>query len=131
MEFYGIKGTTQKRTRSYLRGRYQRVILYINGSKCCSAWKEKQYNVEFPRALYLVQCFFYYTLLTYQKTISDLSKPVLFADDTSILILDKDPANFRIKIDKLLKVINKWFEKNLLVINYEKKTFFTVLNQKQ
>jgi hypothetical protein len=34
------------------------------------------------------------------KTISDLSKPVLFVDDTSILILDKDPANFEIKINK-------------------------------
>jgi hypothetical protein len=33
------------------------------------------------------------------KTKSDLSKPVLFADDTSILIFDKDPANFKIKID--------------------------------
>jgi hypothetical protein len=40
-----------------------------------------------------------------------LSKPVLFADDTSILILDKDPANFKIKIDKLL-VINTFFERS-------------------
>jgi hypothetical protein len=40
------------------------------------------------------------------KIISDLSKLVLFADDTSILILDKDPANLKIKIDKLFKIIN-------------------------
>jgi hypothetical protein len=39
MEFYGVKGTTQKLMKSYLRGRYQRVILYKNGSKCCSVWK--------------------------------------------------------------------------------------------
>jgi hypothetical protein len=42
MEFYGIKG---KLMRSYLRGRYQRVILYRNGNKCCSKWKEIQYGV--------------------------------------------------------------------------------------
>jgi hypothetical protein len=45
MEFYGIKGTTQKLMKSYLRGRYQRVILYKNGSKCCSVWKEIQCRV--------------------------------------------------------------------------------------
>jgi hypothetical protein len=31
--------------RSYLRGRYQRVLLYNNGNKCCSEWKEIQYGV--------------------------------------------------------------------------------------
>jgi hypothetical protein len=31
--------------RSYLRGRYQRVILYRNGNKCSSKWKEIQYGV--------------------------------------------------------------------------------------
>jgi hypothetical protein len=44
MEFYGIKGIAQKLMRSYLRGRYQRVILYRNGNKCCSKWKEIQYG---------------------------------------------------------------------------------------
>jgi hypothetical protein len=34
------------------------------------------------------------------KIISKLSKPILFADDTSIIISDKDPTNFKIKINK-------------------------------
>jgi hypothetical protein len=54
MEFYGIKGIIQKLLRSYLRGRYQRVILHKNGNK---------YHVMCPR----VQCSFYYTSMTYQK----------------------------------------------------------------
>jgi hypothetical protein len=45
MEFYGIKGTAHKLIKSYLAGRYQRVILHKNGSKCCSAWREIQCGV--------------------------------------------------------------------------------------
>jgi hypothetical protein len=45
IEFYGIKGTVRKLINSYLTGRHKRVILYKNGSKCCSAWKEIQCGV--------------------------------------------------------------------------------------
>jgi hypothetical protein len=83
--------------------------LYKNGSKCCSAWKEIQCGV--PHGSVLSMMLFLLYINDLPKTTPDLSKPVLFADDTSILILDKDPANFKIKIDKLLEVTNKWFEK--------------------
>jgi hypothetical protein len=52
MEFYGIKGIAQKLMRSYLRGRYQREILYRNGNKCCSEWKEIQNMVVSHKAQY-------------------------------------------------------------------------------
>jgi hypothetical protein len=45
------------------------------------------------------------------------------------LFLYKDSKNIKIKIDKLLEVINKWFEKNLLVINYEKTCFLQFLTK--
>jgi hypothetical protein len=123
MEFYGVKGTTQKLTRSYLRGRYQGVILYKNESKCCLAWKEIQCGVPQGSVLYC------YALLTYQK------QYLIYLNQYSlqmipVSILDKDPVNFKIKIDKLLEIINKWFQKNLLVINCKKNLVFTVSNQK-
>jgi hypothetical protein len=46
MEFYGIKGTVHKLLKSCMTGRYQRVILYKNGSKCYSAWKEIECGVH-------------------------------------------------------------------------------------
>jgi hypothetical protein len=65
MEIYGIKGITQKLVTPYLRGRYQRVILYRNGNKCCSKWKEIQYSV--PQGSVLGPVLFYYTLMTCHK----------------------------------------------------------------
>jgi hypothetical protein len=58
------------------------------------------------------------------KIISEISKPILFADDTSIIISDKDPINFKIKINKVSDMTNEWFATNLLSINYEKTCFF-------
>jgi hypothetical protein len=52
--------------------------------------------------------------------LSDLAKPVLFADDTSILIFDNNSMNFKFKTNRLFFKINERFEKRLLVINYEK-----------
>jgi hypothetical protein len=91
MEFYGIKGTVHKLIKSYLTGRYQRVILYKNGSKCCSAWKEIQCGVPQGAVLGLLILLYINDL---PGNLSDLAKPVLFADDTSILIFDKNPMNF-------------------------------------
>jgi hypothetical protein len=81
MELYGIKGTVHKLIKSYLTGRYQRVILYKNGSKCCSAWKEIQCGVPQGSVLGLLLLLYISDL---QGNLSDLPKTVLSADDTSI-----------------------------------------------
>jgi hypothetical protein len=101
MEFYRIKGIPPKLMRSYLRGRYQRVILYRNGNKCCSEWKEIQYGVPQGSVLGPVLFFLLY-INDLPKIISELCKPLLFADDTSIIISDKDLTNFKIKIKYLI-----------------------------
>ena len=38
LEFYGITGTTHKLIKSYLEGRYQRVVLNNNSPNSCSNW---------------------------------------------------------------------------------------------
>jgi hypothetical protein len=57
------------------------------------------------------------------KIVCDLSKPILFADDTSIVVSDKDPTNFKIKINKLFDITNELFATNLVTINYEQACF--------
>jgi hypothetical protein len=81
MEFYGITGTAQKLTRSYLRGRYQRVILYNNGNKCCSEWKEIHYGV--PQGSVLGSVLFLLYINDLPTLICDISKQILLADYTN------------------------------------------------
>jgi hypothetical protein len=70
--------------KSYLRGRYHRVILYNNGNRCCSDWKEIKYGV--PQGSVLGHVVFLLYINDLPKLICDLSKPILSADDTSTII---------------------------------------------
>jgi hypothetical protein len=109
--------------RSYLRGRYQRVIVYRNGNKCCSECKEIQYGV--PQGSVLGPVLFYYTLMTCQKLYLNYLKPILFADDTSVIISDKDPTNLKIKINKVFDITNEWCATNLLTLIVKKRGFYS------
>jgi hypothetical protein len=63
------------------------------------------------------------------KVISDISKPILYADDTSIVMFDKDLKEFKFKINTVFDRINKWFQINLLSLNFEKTKFLKFLTK--
>jgi len=65
LEFYGITGITYKLLKSYLKGRYQRVVLNNYSSSSCSNWGEIT-NV-YLKDQYLVHYFFYFILMTCRK----------------------------------------------------------------
>jgi len=50
--------------------------------------------------------FLSYTLLIFQKNISDSSKPFVFVDDTSIIITNSDPSEFKKNINNVFIKIN-------------------------
>jgi hypothetical protein len=45
---------------------------------------------------------------------------VLFADDTDILVIDKDKDALQQKINKVTKQLETWFQENNLLINTKK-----------
>jgi len=53
-------------------------------------------------------------------SIRQVSKPILFADDKTILITDKDQDIFTQKINQTLISLNQWFHANQLVLNITK-----------
>jgi hypothetical protein len=67
--------------KSYLTGRYQRVTLYKNESKCF-VWKDIQCGV--PQGSVLGLLFLLY-INDLPGSLSDLAKPVLFVEDASYL----------------------------------------------
>jgi hypothetical protein len=45
---------------------------------------------------------------------------VLFADDTSLLITDSNDLDFNININQSFRNIISWFNRNLLIMNFNK-----------
>jgi len=48
------------------------------------------------------------------------SKSILFADDTSVLVTDKDFTKFKQKMNLALMILDQWFIANQLVLNITK-----------
>ena len=51
------------------------------------------------------------------------SKPILFADDTSIIITNPSPSKFEEDINNIIDNTNDWFRGNSLSLNFNK-TYF-------
>jgi hypothetical protein len=117
MKFYGITGVASKLMESYVRNRYQRVVI----NNYSSTWKEVQHGD--PQGSVLGPLLFLIYINDLSKSISDKSIPILFADVTSFIITNHDDSEFRHKVNEVFNKINKWFHSNLLMLNYDK-TYF-------
>jgi len=97
LEFYGITGNHYRLYKSYLMDRYQRTMLYNeNGNITSSPWSKVEHGV--PQGFILGSLLFLIFINDLPKFINDKSVPLLFADDTSILISHPNPLVFFIKL---------------------------------
>jgi hypothetical protein len=121
MEHYGIKGRANDVIKFYLLDRSQRVLIVSDSIKYYSKWELVTFGV--PQGSILGSLLFLLYVNDLPNAISDLPKPVLFADDTSLIITNPDTQSFEKDINTVLEKLNKWFNSNLLLLNL-KKTYF-------
>jgi hypothetical protein len=128
MNWYGISGKEYKLLSSYLQNIYHRVIIANKSKRYYSKWEPIRYGI--PQGSILGPSFFF---ILYKndlpKTIAHLANPVLFANNTSMIISKSDPKEFTNTINRNIIKINEWFKSNSLSLNTDK-TYFLQFHMK-
>jgi len=64
------------------------------------------------------------------KVLIQNALPILFADDTSVIVIDSNVVDFQLNMKIVFEQLNDWFNVNLLLLNFEKKNrFHSFLNK--
>jgi hypothetical protein len=90
----------------------------LTHSYSSSAWGKIKHGV--PQGSILGPLLFLFYINDLRKVLNNDSKPVLFADDTSIIVSNSNLANFENILTSSFKQLNAWFDINLLSLNYNK-----------
>lgn len=126
MTYYGITGTAHKLVHSYLDGRYQRTKItdkYQNTS--FSSWDLIKHGV--PQGSVLGPLMFLIYINDLPITLNKMVTPVIFADDTSIIITNSNKTDFGNVLQQTMIEMSSWFRSNLLTLNYDKTHFLQFL----
>jgi hypothetical protein len=95
LNFYGITGKANEWIKSYLKNRYQRVEINNKNSShnAFSNWGIIKHSV--PQGSILGPLLFLLYINDLSKTINNKSKPILYADDTSIIFKNSKIEDFK------------------------------------
>jgi hypothetical protein len=133
LDSYGIRGSVSKWFQSYLTSRKQFKnekmkkeqfveISQVNGGKHIQhrfQSSSKTISCGLPQGSLLGPLLF----LIYINEISlniQGAKLILYADDTNVLVMDKNKEALQIKLSSVMKQLENWFLKNDLIINTTK-----------
>jgi hypothetical protein len=112
-EFYGIECTFKQLIKSYLNNRQQSVS--ITSKKSChssySRWRKVRCGV--PQGSILGPLFFLLYINDLGRLFGNNQKPVLFADDTSLIVTHFNQTDSGEDVASAFNHLNKWFAANL------------------
>jgi hypothetical protein len=103
------------------------VILDNNLPNSNADWREIWHSV--PQGSILDPSLFLLYINDLPNIVNDNAEVVLYADDTSIIIISPNPTNFTNSANKILQDINKWFTTNLLSLNTGKTQYMQFLTK--
>jgi hypothetical protein len=120
LHFYGIQGVTADWFRSCLTNRRQKVEIRSPSStqNFFSDWGMLKHRV--PRGSIRGSLLFIICISDLPLRINSLSEPVLFADDTSVIIYNRNFEYFSTIPNLVLFRMIEWFSARKLVLNLEK-----------
>jgi hypothetical protein len=114
LQHYGIRGKAKSLLESYLQNRYQRVHItntYLN-SNAVSKWTKIKCGVRQGSILGPLLFLIYINDLS--KAVKHKTLPILFADDTSILLTSPNNIQMQSYLNTIFEQINNWIKSNLL-----------------
>jgi hypothetical protein len=129
LPYYGITGKAKLLIESYLANRFQRVQLdsTILKVKTTSTWSRVNQGV--PQGSVLGPLLFLLYINDLSNALTHNATPILFADDTSIIISGQNVLRFQEELNATFGNICNWFQANSLSLNISK-TYFMQFSSK-
>jgi hypothetical protein len=107
LEIYGVTGTTKELFLQFLSSRHQRVNLKdkLSDQTLTSDWSKIRHGI--PQGSVLGPLLFLLYINDFPLVINKSSTPTLFADDTSLVITDRNLDNIDAKLNINLQMVDK------------------------